>query len=332
MSTLAEIFAAMGGTPPAGSANTPVTTVSTVNEQVANGEIYANGFYGTGIANGYAFRAETYALSTGTTDTFTLQLTGYASAPATVYFYNYTTEDRIEVYQGSTLVASTSSAIALTAADKTFLLSDAAGAFFNDNPDLYLKDFTVATPGYAAYAGKITWTHNPAGGTAYTIKTIEGGSSFDWRWVCEYPIDGFTVGCPPLPPVYTPPPPAPVVVTPTTSGGGCGCGKIACTAMNEEYGFGSFRQTVWLDHSTTLKPEYEKGYHYMFLPWVNYLYRGGGSGTGLGKFMKSWLEHVVKHRTADIWKQKKGKRDTLGQWYRAVFDPLCYYVGKLIKG
>ena len=312
--------------------DTPQSKVAVINEQVANGEIYANGYYGTGIANGYAFRAQSYALNVGDSDVYQLNLTGYASAPATVYFYNYSSEDRIEVYQGSSLVASTSTPSVLTPSDRTFLLSDNAGQFFNDSPDLYLKDFTVTTPGYAAYAGKITWTHNPAQGSAYTIKTIKGAQSYDWRWVCEYPIDGFTVGCPPLPPVYTPPPPTPVIVTPTYGGGGCGCGKIVCTAMNEEYGFGTFRQTVWLGHSAGLAPEYESGYHYMFLPLVNYLYRTGSEGTFVRKILKSLLEHVIKHRTADIWKQKKGKRDSIGSWYRAVFDPLCYHVGKWIKG
>ena len=53
------------------------------------------------------------------------------------------------------------------------------------------------------------------------------------------------------------------------SGGGGGGGiaeaaeaaMIVCTMMNESYGFGSFRNKIWLKHSKGLAPEYQKGYH-----------------------------------------------------------------------
>jgi hypothetical protein len=48
------------------------------------------------------------------------------------------------------------------------------------------------------------------------------------------------------------------------------------------------------------------------------------------KVVRSILEHIAKHRTADLYKEMRGtKRDTLGRIYRAVLEPLCYVVGKV---
>jgi len=113
--------------------------------------------------------------------------------------------------------------------------------------------------------------------------------------------------------------------TTTTSGGG----KIVCTAMNAEYGFGSFRNAIWLAQSKDLDPAYEKGYHTLFLPLVNYAYKSGKKNT-LQRILRGVLEHIARHRTADIWKQKRGKkRDTYGMIYRAILEPICYVVGKV---
>ena len=117
----------------------------------------------------------------------------------------------------------------------------------------------------------------------------------------------------------------------TTSGvtRGGGGGKIVCTMMNEEYGFGSFRNKIWLDHSATMPNAkvYEKGYHTVFLPLIAFAKRKGK----INYAVKKTLEHIARHRTADIWKQKHGKRDTLGAIYRAILEPICYVVGK-VKG
>jgi len=112
-----------------------------------------------------------------------------------------------------------------------------------------------------------------------------------------------------------------------TSGGG----KIICTAMNQAYGFGSFRNAVWLKYSQEkLKKEHEVGYHTLFLPLVKISYKMGNKW--YNKAVRTVLEHLVKHRTKDIYQESKGKkRDTLGRIYRAIFEPLCYLVGK-IKG
>lgn len=115
-------------------------------------------------------------------------------------------------------------------------------------------------------------------------------------------------------------------VTQTQSQSG---GKIVCTMMNEEYGFGSFRNKIWLAHSATMPNAkvYEKGYHTMFLPLIEFAKRKGT----INRAVKSTLEHIARHRTADIWKQKHGKRDALGAVYRFILEPICYVVGK-VKG
>jgi K+-transporting ATPase c subunit len=117
------------------------------------------------------------------------------------------------------------------------------------------------------------------------------------------------------------------VSTSQSSGGG----KIVCTAMNNEYGFGSFRNAIWLAQSKDLDPAYEKGYHKLFLPLVNYAYKAGEKNA-LQRILRAVLEHIARHRTADIWKQKRGKnRDNLGMVYRFILEPICYVVGKVGK-
>jgi hypothetical protein len=113
--------------------------------------------------------------------------------------------------------------------------------------------------------------------------------------------------------------------TTSTSSGG----KIVCTAMNEAYGFGSFRQAVWLQHSATMKnaKTIEKGYHTLFLPVVAYAFNG--TPNALRSAVRRVAEHIARHRTADLWKEMRGKkRDPLGRIYRAVIEPICYIVGK----
>jgi hypothetical protein len=99
--------------------------------------------------------------------------------------------------------------------------------------------------------------------------------------------------------------------------------------MNEQaYGFGSFRNAIWLKHSENMPNAkvYEKGYHTLFLPLVNFA-KGEGK---LNKVVRNVLAHIARHRTADIYKQMRGnKRDTLGRIYRAILEPICYVVGKV---
>jgi hypothetical protein len=101
--------------------------------------------------------------------------------------------------------------------------------------------------------------------------------------------------------------------------------------MNAEYGFGSFRNSIWLAQSKDLDPAYEKGYHTLFLPLVTYAYKSGEKNA-LQRILRGVLEHIARHRTADIWKQKRGKnRDNYGMIYRAILEPICYVVGKVSK-
>lgn len=114
--------------------------------------------------------------------------------------------------------------------------------------------------------------------------------------------------------------------TTSTSSGG----KIVCTMMNESYGIGSFRNRVWIAQSARMPnaKTIEKGYHTLFLPLVAF---AKGKGI-LNRAVKHTLEHIAKHRTADVYKEmRNGKRDTLGRIYRAILEPICYVVGK-VKG
>ena len=111
------------------------------------------------------------------------------------------------------------------------------------------------------------------------------------------------------------------------SGSDSGSGdKIVCTAMNNAYGFGSFRQTVWLQHSKNMDPAYQKGYHRIFKPLIKFAYK---DDMWYNKFVRSTLEGIARRRTADIWMQKHGKRHLRGAVERAVLEPLCYIVGKI---
>ena len=108
-----------------------------------------------------------------------------------------------------------------------------------------------------------------------------------------------------------------------SSGGG---GKVVCTMMNERYGFGSFRNKIWMKFHENHGPEYQKGYHAIFLPLVKIAKGEGKINTAVRKV----LEHMGRHVTADMFKIMKGKkRDPLGRIYRAIFEPTCRIIGKI---
>jgi hypothetical protein len=106
---------------------------------------------------------------------------------------------------------------------------------------------------------------------------------------------------------------------------------IVCTAMNDAYGFGSFRNRIWLKHSEKhLTKAHEVGYHTIFLPLVDYGFKQGDSVTH--RAVRTILEHIARHRSTDIRADMRGlKRDNIGRIYRLVLEPICYLVGK-IKG
>jgi hypothetical protein len=109
-------------------------------------------------------------------------------------------------------------------------------------------------------------------------------------------------------------------------GGSSSSGKVVCTMMNERYGFGSFRNKIWMKFHEHHGPEYQKGYHAIFLPLVKIAKGEGKINTAVRKV----LEHMGRHVTADMFKIMKGKkRDPLGRIYRAIFEPACHIIGKI---
>ena len=108
--------------------------------------------------------------------------------------------------------------------------------------------------------------------------------------------------------------------------GGAGTGgstKIVCTMMNDSYGFGSFRNKIWLKHSKDMAPEYQIGYHKIFLPLIKI--------AKTNKVVKKVLEHIAVHRTIDIRQESRGKTHLIGRVYRKILEPICYLVGKYAK-
>ena len=112
-------------------------------------------------------------------------------------------------------------------------------------------------------------------------------------------------------------------------GGGDGGSKIICTAMNEAYGFGSFRNSIWLTYSAQhMTKAHEVGYHTLFLPLVDYGFKRGDGK--LNMTVRKALEWIARHRTKDLRAEMRGtKRDITGRVLRFIFEPLCYAVGKL---
>jgi hypothetical protein len=114
-----------------------------------------------------------------------------------------------------------------------------------------------------------------------------------------------------------------------SGGGGGGGGKIVCTAMNHAYGFGSFRNKIWLAYSAkNLTKAHEVGYHALFLPLVAVGYNQGDKMHN--RIVRRVLENIARHRSADLRAEMRGtKRDPVGRAYRLILEPLCFAVGKL---
>ena len=102
--------------------------------------------------------------------------------------------------------------------------------------------------------------------------------------------------------------------------------KIVCTAMNDDYGFGAYRNAIWLRYSELNykdKPEMERGYHAIFKPLLKIRKKW------YGKPIYALLKHIAKHRSVDLRAEMYNKkRDRIGQAWRFVLEPLCYLVGK----
>lgn len=119
-----------------------------------------------------------------------------------------------------------------------------------------------------------------------------------------------------------------------SSANGDGSDKIICTAMCQTYGFGRFRQTIWVEKGRNMHPAYQTGYHAIFRPIVRFAYRDGVIN-GIVRFVG---EDVARSRTADLWHEKRNKhrkwyrkrRHWRGAMYRMVLEPICYVVGRLV--
>jgi len=108
-------------------------------------------------------------------------------------------------------------------------------------------------------------------------------------------------------------------------------GSIICTAMNEAYGFGKYRNRIWVqygkDHMTE---DHRIGYHQLFLKAVRYGFKSGDALPN--RIVRVVLENIARHRTADLRAVlRNSKRDKLGMAYRAVLEPLCRFVGMLVR-
>jgi hypothetical protein len=131
--------------------------------------------------------------------------------PAILYFYNYDQGVKIEVFQGTTLVASTDTSLAgsgvstpssLTDEEIALLTGPHASQWFNDYPGYFLSTFTDLGAGYVKNAGKLSFNYASANGANFTVKTTRSNNSTRWRWVMAYPINGDSVGC--IPSAVTP--------------------------------------------------------------------------------------------------------------------------------
>lgn len=105
--------------------------------------------------------------------------------------------------------------------------------------------------------------------------------------------------------------------------------KIICTAMNQAYGFGSFRNAIWIAYADKhLTKAHEVGYHTLFLPLVDFGFKRGDGKLNVA--VRKVLEWGTRHRSTDLRAEMRGtKRDTTGRIIRFIFEPLCFAVGKL---
>jgi hypothetical protein len=115
----------------------------------------------------------------------------------------------------------------------------------------------------------------------------------------------------------------------SSGGSDGGSSKIVCTAMNHAYGFGGFRNKIWLAYAAKhLTKAHEVGYHTLFLPLVAIGYNQGDKMHN--RIVRRVLENIARHRSTDLRAEMRGtKRDPVGRVYRLILEPLCFAVGKL---
>lgn len=112
------------------------------------------------------------------------------------------------------------------------------------------------------------------------------------------------------------------------AGGGGDGSKIVCTAMNQHYGFGNYRNKIWLKYAQRLTPAHEAGYHYLFLPLVTAAYK---ESHWYSNTLRCALEHIARRRTIDIKAElRNSKRSLYNRFLRLTLEPLCYVVGSIV--
>lgn len=101
--------------------------------------------------------------------------------------------------------------------------------------------------------------------------------------------------------------------------------------MNSAYGFGSFRQAIWITYAAkNLTKYHETGYHIMAMPLIRIAY---GSNTPTARLVRRCIEHMARERTGDIRAEMRNKpRRPLGRSYRAILEPLSYVIGRIAGG
>jgi hypothetical protein len=112
-------------------------------------------------------------------------------------------------------------------------------------------------------------------------------------------------------------------------GGDEGDSKIICTAMNSMYGFGGFRNAIWMkyqaSHPSMKKEEYELGYHKLIMPLVKRM--------KTSKFIRTIVEFNARQRTFNLRREMRGQETTL--YYRIVEKkiilPAFFAIGWLVK-
>ena len=115
-------------------------------------------------------------------------------------------------------------------------------------------------------------------------------------------------------------------------GGGDGDGKVLCTALNSIYGFGSFRNTIWMKYNTTRKSTIkypvtkiiELGYHKIAGPLSEKMPNS--------PLLTKILRRITRVRTDRLRRELKGKPLTLeSKIYANILRPPAFVVGWLVS-
>ena len=119
---------------------------------------------------------------------------------------------------------------------------------------------------------------------------------------------------------------APGEAGPGGGGGGGDGSKIICTEMNRLYGFGSYRNAIWLNYAAEkhLAPEWELGYHKLFYPLV--------ARMETNKYIRIFCEWFAKGRTDMIRREMRGTPTTITQKLaKAFIMPIVFVTGWLVN-